>query len=294
MWIGVAERFRRFHADLKLTQGQAVDGLGKQLGVRQSLQRAFFGESIDNPSGFIVGSWGKGTLVRPSQDVDVFFVLPVAVYERINRLAGNRQSALLQEVKGALEVTYPQTRMRGDGQVVVVGFSSIAVEVVPAFAYNDGTYCIPDTNNGGRWKRVDPFSEVAYINSVEQAAFGNFRPVAKMIKTWQRECNVPLKSFQIELLVAEFLYTYHHRNQRYFFYDWFMRDFFVFLCAKAWHTLYMPGTREVIPLGADWLSRAQTARDQASKACDYERDDLTILAGEEWQKIFGNRIPIHV
>jgi hypothetical protein len=294
MWIGVTERFRRFHADLNLTQDQLDDGIGKQLGVRQSLQRAYYGEATAQPPGFMVGSWGKGTQVRPSLDVDVFFVLPVAEYDRINQLSGNKQSALLQEVKSKLQVTYPQTTMRGDGQVVIVGFNSIAVEVVPVFAYSDGAYCMPDANNGGRWKRVDPLAEFSFINAAEQAAFGNVRPVAKMIKTWRRECNVPLKSFQIELLVAEFLSTYQFRNQHYFYYDWFMRDFFFFLCGKAWHTIHMPGTGEAIPLGADWLSRAQSARDRALKACDYERDDLTISAGEEWQKIFGNRIPIHV
>lgn len=294
MWIGVTERFRRFDADLNLTQDQLDDGIGKQFGVRQSLQRYYYGGSTDNPVGFMVGSWGKGTQVRPSQDVDVFFVLPASDFERINGLAGNKQSALLQEVKAALQATYPQTSMRGDGQVVIVAFNSITVEVVPVFAYYDGTYCMPDTNGGGNWKRVDPFAEFTFINRAEQAAFGNVRRVAKMIKIWKRECNVPMKSFQIELIVAEFLSSYVFRNQGYFYYDFFMRDFFSFLCGKAWHTIYMPGTGEAIPLGNAWLSRAESARDRALNACDYERADLTILAGEEWQKIFGSRIPIHV
>ncbi len=294
MWVGVTERFRRFRDDLEPTRDQIDDGLGKQLGVRQSLQRAYYGKTTQDPPGFMVGSWGKGTQVRPSQDVDVFFVLPSIEFERINQLAGNKQSALLQEVKEALQKTYRQTDMRGDGQVVIVRFNSIAIEVVPVFAYSDGTYCMPDTNDGGRWKKVDPFAEFTFLRAAQQTAFGNVRPVAKMIKLWRRECNVPLKSFQIELLVAEFLSGYRYRNQHYFYYDWFIRDFFLFLCGKAWHTLYMPGTGEAVPLGADWLSRAKSARDRAVKACEYERDDLTILAGEEWQKIFGTRIPIHV
>ena len=294
MWIGVTERFRRFHADVNLTDDQIDDGLGKQFGVRQSLQRQYYGESTDKPPGFMVGSWGKGTQVRPSLDVDIFFVLPAPEFERINRLSGNKQSALLQEIRAALQITYPQTIIRGDGQVVIVGFNSISVEVVPVFAESGGGYYMPDTNSGGQWKRADPLSEFAFINSAEQSAYGNVRPIAKMIKAWKRECNVPLKSFQVELLVAEFLTTYRHRNQHYFYYDWFMRDFFDFLCSCAWRTIYMPGTGEAISLGADWLSRAESARDRALKACDYERDDLTISAGQEWQKIFGNRIPIHV
>ncbi len=154
MWVGVTERFRRFRDDLEPTRDQIDDGLGKQLGVRQSLQRAYYGKTTQDPPGFMVGSWGKGTQVRPSQDVDVFFVLPSIEFERINQLAGNKQSALLQEVKEALQKTYRQTDMRGDGQVVIVRFNSIAIEVVPVFAYSDGTYCMPDTNDGVVGKKL--------------------------------------------------------------------------------------------------------------------------------------------
>lgn len=295
MWIGVRQRFRRFHADLLLTNDQVTDGLTKQLGVRQCLQRAYYGQSTDNPPGFVVGSWGKRTAVRPPRDVDIFFELPVAVYHRINGNAGNVQSQLLQEVRGHLLGTYPQTAMRGDGQVVTVGFNTIAVEVVPAFRYDDqGRFYMPDTNNGGRWKLVDPGAEIATIEAADRAANGNTRPLAQMLKTWKRECGVPLKSYQVELLAAEFMTSYVYREHDYYWYDWFMRDFFIFLCGKAWANIVIPGTLEVVNLGSDWLSRAESARDRALKACEYEYNDWTIMAGEEWQKIFGQRIPIHV
>src|SRR4051794_15922884 len=162
MWIGVRQRFQRFHEDLLLTRDQIDDGLRKQLGVRQSLQRAYCDRSTDTPPGFVVGSWGKGTGVRPPLDVDVFFELPVAVYHRINGNVGNVQSQLLQEIRSHLVQTYPQTNMRGDGQVVTVGFNTIAVEVVPAFRYDKhGRFYMPETNGGGHWKIVDPVAEMA-------------------------------------------------------------------------------------------------------------------------------------
>jgi hypothetical protein len=295
MWIGVLQRFRRFHADLLLTNDQVTDGLTKQFGVRQCLQRAYYNESTDNPPGLVVGSWGKRTAVRPPSDVDLFFELPVAVYHRINGNTGNVQSQLLQEVRSHLLGTYPQTAMRGDGQVVTVAFNTIAVEVVPAFRYDEqGRFYMPDTNAGGRWKLVDPVAEMAAIEAADSIANNNVRPMAQMLKTWKRECSVPLKSYQLELLIAEFMTGYVHRKYSYYWYDWFMRDFFIFLCGKTWASLTIPGTGEVINLGSDWHSRALSARDRALKACEYEHQDLTIAAGEEWQKIFGQRIPIHV
>jgi hypothetical protein len=54
----------------------------------------------------------------------------------------NRQSALLQEVKGVLAETYPDTDMSGDGQVVLVRIGTYNVEVVSAFALTNGRYWI--------------------------------------------------------------------------------------------------------------------------------------------------------
>lgn len=227
--------------------------------------------------------------------MDIFFELPTDVYHRIEGNSGNKQSILLQEVRGWLQQTYPQTAMRGDGQVVTVNFNTIAVEVVPAFRYDaQGRFYMPDTHDSGRWKLVDPLAEIAAIEAANTAASGNARPMAQMLKTWKRECNAPLKSYQIELLVAEFMTSYVYRQCDYYWYDWFMRDFFIFLCGKAWGNVLIPGTGEVVNLGDDWLSRAISARDRALKACQYEYVDMTVEAGEEWQKIFGPRIPIHV
>ncbi len=214
---------------------------------------------------------------------------------RLNGNAGNVQSALLAEVRGHLQRTYPQSTIRGDGQVVLVAFNTVAVEVVPVFLYDGNRgYVMPDTNRGGRWKLVDPLAEIYLLEAADAGSRGNARAMARMLKVWKRECNVPLKSYQIELLAAEFVGTYEYREKDWYYYDWFMRDFFSWLCLQAHRNLIIPGTGEVVNLGSEWLSRAETARGRALTACGYEWNDWTILAGEEWQKIFGNRIPIHV
>jgi hypothetical protein len=70
-----------------------------------------------------------------------------------------------------------------------------------------------------------------------------------------------------------------------------MRDFFAFAYAKANQHLVVPGTSELVWLGSEWHSRVESAYGRALKACDYERADLIIPAGDEWQKIFGTQIP---
>jgi hypothetical protein len=79
------------------------------------------------------------------------------------------------------------------------------IEVVPVFATGIGTFWMPDTNDGGRWKIADPISEMHTIDNADKAMNGNVRNLARMIKLWKRERNVPLKSFIIELLLADYL-----------------------------------------------------------------------------------------
>jgi hypothetical protein len=185
--------------------------------------------------------------------------------------------------------------MRGDGQVVQVNFNTIGIELVPVFPLGDrGEFVMPDTNDGGRWKIVNPYAEQNLIDAVDNDSAGNLRRFAKMLKVWKRYCTVPLKSYQIVLLVTEFMRTYEYRQNSYFWYDWFARDFFSFLCSLQFFDLRIPGTGETVNLGNTWHSRAISARDRAIKACQYEHADLTVSAGEEWQKIFGPQIPVHV
>jgi hypothetical protein len=220
-------------------------------------------------------------------------MLPPSVKTRFDARSGNVQSALLQEIKDVLFGTFPQTDMRGDGQVVAVGFNTLTIEIVPVFAAPTGQFYMPDTNNGGRWKIADPIAQINYIENADKATNGNVRALSQMLKHWKREKNVPLKSFIVELLVAEYLPARGNGFYDAYWYDWYIRDFFHFLVAKANSYVIIPGTYEVYNLGDEWLSKAQSARDSAVQACAWEYADYHVTAGQEWQKIFGNRIQVN-
>lgn len=290
-WVAVRPRFTQFNANLSLTLSQTLDGYCKYTGVVDCLNRHYYNVASDTDHSLFVGSWGKQTAIRPPRDVDVYFVLPEAVYYRFQSRAGNIQSALLQEVKGVLANTYSRTEMSGDGQIVLVEFESYNVEVVPVFHLTNGRFWICDTKNGGRFKETDPFAEIAYINAVDEATNTNLRPLIRMLKAWQNWCNVPIKSFQMELVAAQFLAQCPWRIYDYFFFDWILRDFFAYLYGLANTFVVVPGTCEWVFLGDDWQSRTLTAYQRACRACGSERDNQVAAAGDEWQKIFGFQIP---
>jgi hypothetical protein len=288
----VAGKFDGFAANLRLTTRQQQDAATKVAGIVRVLNRVYWGINSDTDNRIIEGSWGKGTETRPPRDIDVMFVLPYSEYQRFEDRVGNKQSALLQDVKEALLDDYPNTDMRGDGQVVDVRFASgHGVEVVPAFELQNGQYWICDTNDGGRYKVVDPLAEIAAIENSDQAFKGVTRDLIRMIKRWQWFCNVDeLRSFELELVVIDFLPTVRYGTSLRCLYDWLVRDFFKYLISRADTYVYVPGTNMPVALGHDWLTKAQSALGRAEKASGYAEQEMPYSAVGEWQKIFGTDI----
>lgn len=290
-WAYVTRRFNSLQANLALKPAAIEDANTKARGVITSLNRAFRGESV--VANYVVaGSWGKNTAIHPPSDIDICIILPVEEYHRFNAYSGNKQSQLLNHVKGILGDTYPQTAMRQDGQVVVVAFNSIVVEVVPAFIAQDRGLIICDTNNGGRWKHVDPLAEIGILDQSDTVLRGNHRKLVRIFKQWKRHCDVPIKSFHLEKFIGEALPAMSWGSYGEFWFDWIVRDVFQHMISRAGGGFYMPGgINEWIDLGEAWKSKAETAYQRALKACEYERDNMNISAGGEWQKIFGTAIP---
>lgn len=295
MWNYVSRRFELLNKNLLLNNEQIDDAATKLKGIVSTLNRSLWDHDDEIKNAFLVGSWGKRTVVRPPNDLDLFFVTPNEIFDELNRKYGNIQSQLLQRFREILLGRYPQTNIRGDGQVVVVGFNSLTIEVVPAFRIPDGGYNICDTNDGGRWKAVDPGAEIHEINAADEQFLGNSRKLTRMIKQWARHRNVPLKGFHIEYLVKDFLAQSSYARKDAYWYDWLVRDFFAFLIDKENSGFLMPGIHfEWIDIGDAWKSKAERALTAALNACDYEHRDIDILAGLEWEKIFGNMVPSSV
>jgi hypothetical protein len=295
MWGYLTRRFKAFLENIALTDKQVEDGETKYKGVVSCLNAAYWGQNCATSNSFLIGSWAKGTRIRPPRDVDLYFVLPVEAYHRFEAYQGNKQSALLQEVKSKLLATYPDSTIKGDGPVVIAAFRSYSVEIVPAFPLTDErAYYVCDTKDGGKYIVAKPLHEVDAIEAGDARNNRNLRRLIQMLKCWQAYCSVPLRSYYLELLALEFLDQCTWRHQSYFYYDWICRDFFAWLVGKANSFLIAPGTFEIMWIGDEWKTRAESAYARASKAEQYERVNDMENAGDEWQKIFGTDIPKYV
>ena len=289
MWAYVIPHFTRFLANLELTSNQRDDAMTKARSVGKCLHAKYYAGDYDPGKVVVVGSYGKGTAIRPPSDIDMLYVLPSYHYYRISNISGNGQSQLLQEVRHALATRFPHTSISADGQVVKVPFASYAVEVVPAFLGPNGTYLTCHTADGGSWRVSNPIAEYYAIALSDVAYQNKATHLIKMLKGWKRNCNVPLKSIVLEIAACSFIRQWQYNNRSIFWYDWMVRDFFAFLWQYRNGTAQIPGIQETIPLGDSWVSRCESAYSRALKACEYERHDLGVLAEDEWEKIFGNQ-----
>lgn len=132
---------------------------------------------------------------------------------------GNGQSRLLQAVKDAVLTTYPNTNVKGDGQVVVVKFSDgMKFEILPAFKNSsiwgwDGTYKYPDTHMGGNWMTTKPKAEQDAMKEKNSVSNGLLFDACKHIR-YVRDSNFS---------------SYHLSG--------ILIDSFVYVAIKEWHFL---------------------------------------------------------
>jgi hypothetical protein len=293
LWTYVIPHFEQFLGELDLKAQDRQIAESKADRIARSLFTKYYPNQNFTPASYVkVGSYGKGTATKRS-DLDMLFVLPGEVYSRIETLAGNKQSQLLQEVKRALLVTFPRTDLRGDGQVVIAPFETYDVDIVPAFRFvsgpHAGSYLTAHTADGGSWRLSNPVAEYTWLQTVDRASAGKATHLIKMLKAWKRECNVEMKSVCLEVAATVFVNGWENRDKDMMFYDWMVRDFFAFILNYVNGRAKPAGIEEWIPLGDSWQNKAQTAHSCAAKASSYEHDDHAMLATSEWQKIFGSQ-----
>lgn len=286
--VGIGEKFRRFLRNIELTDSQKEDAQRKHQGVRKALHDSYYVGAYTGSTSILAGSYGKNTAVRPPTDVDILFIMPESDFQRYDSYVGNGQSQLLQDVKNRLVKKYPTTRMRGDGQVVVVDFTgSFGVEVVPVFHYYGTVYRTPDAHDGGSWKTTNPAEEKKLISESNTTTKGNTVHLIKMMKVWKYVCSVPIKSLTIEQMAVGFLSSWQHSGESHIYYDWMVRDFFAYMLTRKNSYEWIPGITELNSFGSAWASKAESAYGRAKKACEYG-NDYPALARAEWKKIFGD------
>ncbi len=234
-----------------------------------------------------VGSYGRFTAIKNISDLDMVYILPWTEYERFKN---DRQSALLQEVKKTIQLRYPKTEMRGDGQVVVISFTNYQIEVLPAFEYEDGSFLYPDTNDGGSWQTTKPRLEIKAISDLHQAKNQNLRTLCKMIRSWKNYHGVAMGGLLIDSVAYNFLNsTTYYDDKSFTYYDWLIRDFLKYLSdLQNINHVFAPGSNQKVYIKKKFKTRAKKAHKLVLEAIEAQENKN---ANQKWKKIFGRNFP---
>jgi hypothetical protein len=272
----IEQQFQKFYENIKLTPAQKQDAIDKYTGVCKKLHDTYYPNTTYNGSTkLLIGSYGKHTSIRPARDVDVIFIMPKEKFDQYDDNTSNKQSQLLQDIKAILETKYPNTPIKADGKIVKIEFSETKhdVELVPGWENDDGSFTIPDSENGGSWI-VQRYREEIKAIAESDAATGKTKFLIRMIKKWSDNCSANLRSFHIEQKVLSY---FNAADRSGYTTGKLVREFF-----QYYHDT-------IIDSGLQ--SHLNTAYSRAKKACDFQANDKIDDAIEEWIKIFGSDFP---
>lgn len=263
---------------------------------KASTHRASIEAKLDNYFGlyrmFESGSLGNGTGVSGNSDTDLFASLKSS--------QPSLGSSSLSSVRDVLKERFPTTPIyvRTPGVVLNFGSGFERVEVIPAYAVGTVNgfvkYSIPGVTSA--WMESTPQAHLAYVNeSNSKPNQGNAKALARLLKAWKYYQSVPISSFYLEMRAAAYI-----RRQTTVIY-WM--DLYILLAelqAASLAAMNDPtgATGSIQPCSSDAskkdaLSKLGTAVTRAKKAYDAERDDMTEIAFQYWDLLFGGMFPTY-
>lgn len=211
--MSLAEHFKDFCEDeLPISESEYNSWRNRLKEITKKLNKKYYPdddfEDIETDNCYIVGSVGRGTAIAKTSDFDCIFKLPQEVYDRFNNNSGNGQSKLLQEVKDEIALRYPSTKIKGDGQVVSITFTSNpagTIELVPAFEQDNGDFKHPNTHDGGSWKLTKPIPEISECNRLKNETDGHFINFCRLLRKWKNKNGFVFKGLLIDTMVSNYL-----------------------------------------------------------------------------------------
>lgn len=199
----VAQVFHDFLTDIELKPEEQKAASRQQNDLRERLRTRMPSITRD----ILVGSYARGTAIRPLNDIDVFLILDPAVHGR--RLS-SQPLLLLEDLQRALRACYsdpgPQTQIQRRSVNIEFSSSGIGFDMIPAFS--DGSwpesYDIPDRYQS-IWIKTNPERHKEKCSEANDRADGALNQLIKAAKHWnylQRDANgdKPLRSFHLEVM----------------------------------------------------------------------------------------------
>jgi len=246
------------------------------------------------------GSYGRGTVIRPLHDIDLFLVFAAGDADR--RSPGSPRR-LLNELEQTLREAFPGTGIRVQNRSVNILFKAegIGIDVVPAFEDTGRTevYGIPGFQRD-EWILSNPRRHKEACDEANRQAKGRLIPLVKALKWWNRSRGKPLSSFWLETLTYEGVRSFEEKGGL-CVHAQVAAHLFSFMSEQVLKDWPEPARLgPPVNAGADSVRRLK-ARDhlldgarKAQVALEAERKGNHRTANEYWRELFGEGFPLEV
>lgn len=288
----VPKAFDEFEAKLRPTDKQQAT-----IASRRSITAKYLSQSFGSGSGMellstkVIGSADRDTITRPIGDIDVLAVFEDAAFYNYR----NDSRKFLYRVRDALN-EYNVKVVGARGQAVRLFYDQPPhVDIVPAVKRDSGGYFIPsgDTDFWGRhrWLITDPDEHARWISKQNTALGCNLKPLIRLLKRWNREHSSHLRSFHLEVMVAETFGTLgsNRRTASQKFFEW----------AGGHISVKDPaGHSGDLSSYMTWYTRLQfqslldSSGKRAKKAIEAEESGNRAEAMRLWRIIYGPEFPL--
>lgn len=292
--MSVSQMFEDFCGQLVLPKSLRSSISSRTGRIVGRLNNDFRGITSDSANRFYAGSYGRGTATPGFSDIDLICVLPYETYTQYNAYGGNKQSSLLQAVRNSLNITYPNSAVIADGQIVKINFvDGIIYEIVPTFLNKDGSYTYPDSNNGGAWKTCKPKHEIDAFYLRDSESNRNLAVLGRMARAWRDHNQVSISGMLIDTLAYQFMVNWEYRDKSYLYYDYLTRDFFSYLGQLDRQQSYWlaPGSGSYVYRSGAFELKARPTAAVALNAIENLKAEQFWAAKQKYRQIYGNLFP---
>lgn len=195
IWQGIDQHLRRMaptdqhRAEVRRYRQRIHDALSRDLRLMAFYQS---------------GSFQHGTAVMPYSDVD--YIARIHFEDRPSSsttILNQMYNILRTEFSGEtwdIHVDRPAVRLR---------FNALMTdyEVTPGYLLSgsdDDDRVIQIPAAGGGWREAAPQAHNKFVSTTDTKHAGDVREIARLLKAWKYQCDVPISSFYLEMRCAEF------------------------------------------------------------------------------------------
>ena len=190
----VPAAFTELQGRLALTPKQRDIAAGRLA----NLQAFFAANYAVAKAPWAIGSYGRGTIVRPERDIDIMVALSAAEYWA--RYKGDSR-VFLRWLREGLNRQYRVTRVGVRGMAVHLALGEgLEVDLVGGFHRTGGGFVIPDGKGG--WQATNPPFHDQLMTDANVRTKSALKPLVRVMKAWNIMGNGGrLRSFHLEMLV---------------------------------------------------------------------------------------------